>query len=104
MTREEHKKQIQSLLGMLNPEHQADASVILTNLSEDYEQTLTHSEQLETDKQNLTDRNARLRDVNADLLLKVGVGTTKPDEKEQEKPEINPVSFDSLFNEKGELL
>ena len=112
MTREEHKAIIQQMLGFVTPENQANASQLLTQLSDDYEQTLTANETLTTTNADLTTRNERLREVNSELFMKVG--TTK---KENENPPNNQnnggegsgnedpeLTFEQLFNEKGELL
>lgn len=106
MTRDEHKAAINRLLGMVSPEHQADASELLTNLSQDYEQTLTTSEQAAANVETLTANFEHLREVNAKLFLQVPTGkvnepTTHPEPVKQ--PETPP-SFESLFNEKGELI
>lgn len=105
MTRDEHKAAIQKLLGMVAPDHQAAASEMLTQLSEDYEQTLTTSEQAAANVQTLTANNETLREVNARLFLKVG-SVEKPKDKptpEPDKPCGEIPTFESLFNEKGEL-
>lgn len=104
MTRDEHRTLINSLLGMVNPEHQAEASEALNNLSTDYDATL---EQLETANNNvttLTERNEHLRAVNSDLFMQVPA-KKKPEKNEPEKGnDDEPPSFDALFNEKGELI
>lgn len=106
MTREEHRAAIQSLLGMVAPENQAGASEILTTLSEDYETTLTTSERAATDIERLTANNEKLREVNASLFLRVGQTTSTPNNPppKVEEPEMPQLSFEALFNEKGELL
>lgn len=102
MTRDEHKQAIQTLMGMIAPEHQAAASEALSALSEDYETVLTSSENLTTENRTLTDNNERLRDANMKLFLKVGEpGKAAPD-KRQESTEPK-LTFEALFNEKGEL-
>lgn len=109
MTRDEHKKAIQSLLGMVSSEHQAEASEILTNLSDDYEETLTASETAANNVAELTKNNETLRSVNAKLFLRVGE-TEKLAHVEQTetgdngKDDEKPLPFSDLFNEKGELI
>lgn len=109
MTREEHKQIIQKMLGMVTPENQANASELLTQLSDDYEQTLTASETLTANNATLTANNEKLRQVNADLFLKVGTTNKETHNNNnqasngQEQPETE-MKFESLFNEKGELL
>ena len=107
MTRDEHKQAIQKLFGMIAQDHSADASEILTNLSEDYEQTLTASETASANVAQLTEKNEKLREVNANLFLKVGVGeapTKNQEETKQTNTEDKPLPFSDLFNEKGELI
>lgn len=108
MTRDEHKKIVNQLLGMATPENQATASELLTQLTDDYEQTLTNNETLTANNATLTANNEQLRSVNADLFLKVGV-TNKQIHKQDEpgkedKPDETKLTFDALFNEKGELI
>lgn len=107
MTRDEHKKAIQSLLGMVSADHQASASELLTNLSDDYEKTLTDFEQAQADVQNLTNNNETLRQVNAKLFLRVGETEHKQEktnEHEVKSEEEKIPQFSELFNEKGELI
>ena len=112
MTREEHKAIIQQMLSFVSADNQANASQLLTQLSDDYEETLTANETLTTTNAELTTKNERLREVNSELFMKVG--TTK---KENQNPPNNQdnggqgsnnedpeLKFEDLFNEKGELL
>lgn len=108
MTRDEHKNIVNQLLGMATPEQQAAASELLTQLTDDYEQTLTNCETLTTNNATLTDNNEKLRKVNADLFLKVGT-TNKETHKETDPGQgdggnENQLTFEALFNEKGELI
>lgn len=109
MTREEHKKAVEKLLGMVSAEHHADASELLTTLSEDYETTLATSEQATSRVSELTARNEKLRAVNTDLFLKVGTTSKGNEDKGKEgdgksDTDIPDLTFDKLFNEKGELI
>lgn len=107
MKRDEHKGIITQLLGMVANEHQARASEMLTNLSDDYEQVLTASEQASANVETLTKNNETLREVNAKLFLRVGEtekSITKQDETIDKQEETKPLSFESLFNEKGDLI
>lgn len=105
MTREEHKKAVEKLLGMVSAEHQADASELLTTLSEDYETTLATSETVASENANLKTNVEKLRKVNTDLFLKVGTPTPKGKEDEgKTDTEIPDLPFEKLFNEKGELI
>lgn len=114
-TRDEHKTALNNLLGMIAPDRQGEASAILTDLSDNYEQTVTESENNASRVSELTKNNETLRKVNADLFLKVGQthnetrnnpptptqNQTVPSGGEPPKPEM---TFDKLFNEKGDLM
>lgn len=109
MKREEHSKIIKDLLTMVSADNQANASELLTQLSDDYEETLTNYETATNSVNDLTIKNERLREVNAELFLKVG--TNKKEENENGNGDDNDngaekeeMSFDDLFNEKGELI
>lgn len=107
MKRDEHKGIITQLLGMVANDHQARASELLTNLSDDYEQVLTASEQASANVETLTKNNETLREVNAKLFLRVGEtekSIGKQEETIDKQEEAKPLSFDSLFNEKGDLI
>ena len=105
MTRDEHKNIVNQLLAMAPPENQATASTLLTQLTEDYEQTLTDFETASENVTTLTANNETLRRVNADLFLKVGTSTknTNKTKEKDEQDDIPELFFDDLFNEKGEL-
>lgn len=106
MERTEHKNIISQLLGMVAADHQATASELLTQLSEDYDQVMTASEQATENVATLTANNETLRQVNAKLFLKVGSidNDPKPNPNTDPKPDEPALTFDGLFNEKGELL
>lgn len=111
MKREEHKSIIQELLGCATPDKQARASELLTQLTDDYEQTLTGSETLTSENSTLKENNEKLRQVNADLFLKVGNttntnqgGTGKENKSKGQEGKETELTFDKLFNEKGELI
>ena len=72
MTRDEHKNIVNRLLAMATPENQANASDLLTQLTDDYEKTLTDFEAATANVTQLTANNETLRQVNAKLFLKVG--------------------------------
>ena len=109
MTRDEHKNIVNQLLAMATPEQQAAASDLLTQLTDDYEQTLTNNEQLTANNQTLTTNNETLRQVNAKLFLKVGE-TDKNISHKNDNPgqgndgDENALTFEALFNEKGDLI
>lgn len=107
MTRDEHRQVINRLLGMVAADHQADASELLTNLSDDYEKTLTASESSATRITELEENNANLLKVNSKLFLRVGETekqVTHSEEPDKGEPEVKPLPFADLFNEKGELI
>lgn len=106
MTREEHKNIVTQLLGMVTPENQANASQFLTQLSEDYEATLTASETLNGQHETLQKNFETLRSVNAELFLKVGVTNPNktPAPQQDEPSELDGLTYDKLFNDKGELI
>ena len=106
MERTEHKNITAQLLGMVAPDNQATASELLTRLTEDYEQVMTEGEQAAATVATLTANNETLRQVNAKLFLKVGEvgGNPKPTDTPKDEPGEPPLSFDALFNEKGDLL
>lgn len=107
MTREEHKQAITQLMGMIASEHQADASTLLTNISDGFEQVFTSSENNANDVKKLTDDCENLRKANMKLFLRVGE-TEKEVHGKVEQPETKsedkPLPFSDLFNEKGELI
>ena len=95
------------MLGLVNADHQARASEILASLSDDYESVLSESEGRETRVNELTANNETLRAVNAKLFLKVGeVQNTPPKDPTppSEDPDKPKLTFESLFNDKGELI
>ncbi|MBQ8169057.1 hypothetical protein IJZ97_06555 [bacterium] len=109
MTRDEHKGIVNRLLGMVAADNQATASELLTQLTDDYEQTLTASEGFEANVKTLTENNETLRAVNAKLFLRVG--ESDPTKKKPDEPgkggndgDDKKLTFDALFNEKGELI
>lgn len=107
MTREEHKNIVTQLLSMVTAENQANASQFLTQLSEDYEATLTASETLQGEHQTLQKNFETLRNVNSELFLKVGATRTETHKNEppkDEPSELDGLTFEKLFNDKGELL
>lgn len=65
------------------------------------EKTLSDTiESLTNERDNLKDRNEKLINANANLLLKVGTEISKPKEEEKEE-EDEPFNFASIFDEKG---
>lgn len=107
MTREEHKQAVTQLMGMIASEHQAEASTLLTSLSDGFEQVFTTSENHANDVTKLTKDCEELRKANLKLFLRVGETEKEVHGKAEEpesKPEAKPLPFSDLFNEKGELI
>lgn len=104
LTREQIKSKFNEMLGMVTPENQATATELMTSLNDEFDGILTENEQYATKNQELTANNEKLRSVNADLFLKVGVTDKRgtPTEEPDDVPEA--ISYDTLFNEKGDLL
>lgn len=108
MTREEHKNIVNQILAMATPENQASMSGLLTQLTDDYEETLTSNETLTTTNATLTANNEQLRKVNTDLFLKVGHSSTNKNDPKNNpsnggESEIPEMKFEDLFDEKGGL-
>ena len=108
MTRNEHKEIVTKMLGMVTPENQATASELLTQLTDDYEKTLTTSETLTADNEKLKADFENMRAVNAKLFLRVGetdklLHNDNQDNANNEDDE-NKLTYEALFNEKGELI
>ena len=70
MTREEHTKLIREIRNSLNDE--GKVTDLLTQLSDDYEATLTTVENVQSDAEAVRKANESLRDTNMRLFLKVG--------------------------------
>lgn len=108
MTRDEHKQIVTDMLKLVTPENQASASEMLAKLTTDYEETLTGLETANASVTKLTSDFENLRRVNADLFLQVG--NTKKTIHEEENnnddndDEENKMTFEALFNEKGDLI
>lgn len=108
----EHRNIVNQLMGMVAPENQATASELFTQLSEDYEKQSTSLSEVSKSVEDLTKNNETLRSVNAKLFLKVGEQVTgtqdnnnRPNGSDTSENNSEDVpSYDSLFNEKGELM
>lgn len=107
MKREEHKEIIQKI--MANAGNQGELSLLLTQLSEDYEKVLTESETATANVATLNTDNENLRRVNMELFLKVGhpkQDTHADDKGGNPDPEIKgqtELTFEKLFDENGGL-
>lgn len=106
-TREEITADFQELLGFATPENQARMSELLTGLSNEFDSVLNASEEAEKRAKTLSENNEHLRKVNTDLFLQVGKVPTKSPAEGDKIPiesDLPEITFDNLFNEKGELL
>ena len=106
MTREEHKGIVNQLLQMVTPEQQAAARGLLVQLADDYGGTLDTLEQANANVATLTENNEALRKVNADLFMRVGqtIPDAKKENENNDQQDDDQLTFEALFNEKGELL
>jgi hypothetical protein len=102
MKKEEHTALVQELRTITASEKPDVARVteILTTISEDYGTQLAQVDDFKLKNDKLTNDNSNLQRVNMELFLKVG--TPKPQENNGGQP-TPQVSFDNLFNEKGDL-
>lgn len=74
---------------------------MLLNLETDMNEVFDQHDQLTQMNANLTSENKKIKEANMALFLKVG---QQPEPKPNPKPEENKtLSFENLFNEKGEL-
>ena len=99
MTGEQHTKIIQAI-----QQNVGDVALIsqkLAELSEDYSTTLATVDTSTKEVEKFKLENEKLRQANMNLFMKIG--TTKEDEETEEEEEENTLTFDALFNEKGEL-
>lgn len=104
LTREQIKSKFNEMLGFVTPENQASATEIMTSLNDEFDAILTESENIATKNQELTLNNEKLRSVNADLFLKVGVTDKNAQQTDKQDDVPEAISYDTLFNDKGDLL
>jgi regulator of replication initiation timing len=106
-SQEQANQMINDILGNLND--QGKVSEILQDFRTDYTGTLTEHANLSTSVEELTRNNESLKNVNNKIMLQLGdvssiVGKEKEQKEEQEKEEQeNELTYENLFNEKGEL-
>lgn len=103
MDRNEHQTVIEQLLPFINPDNQADATALLTQLSDGFNEVVTTNEELQTSNEKFKTDNEKLRKVNTDLFLKTGEKFKDPNAKDTEDFNEEKLSYDDLFKE-GELL
>ena len=101
MTKEEHTQAIQDIRKLVNDDD-GKITELLTNLSDDYGKILAENSDYKLKNEKLTNDNDKLRDTNMRLFLKVG--TTEKEEEEPEEKEEEKLTFENLFDEKGDLI
>ena len=101
MTRAEHDEIINKI--QANPSDTAEVSLLLTELSKDYFIVSETAEKIEKANQELKLANEKLRSTNMQLFLERG--NTPPPKSNTTEPTFaeSEISFENLFNEKGEL-
>lgn len=104
MDTSEFKQLLNEALTLVSPEYQGRASEILTTLNDEYLTLVETATTAQGQAAELTERNEKLRQVNADLFLKVGTVTPSPDTEPEPERRGAALTFDALFNEKGELI
>lgn len=83
-------------------EDDAERRTLLANLSTDVESVFDSNATLTEENNNYKDANEKLRSANMDLFLQIGK-KDEPDPDPNKDEEKEKLSFDNLFNEKGEL-
>lgn len=96
MTREEL---LQSLTDLGTIEDPAERRSKIVSISDEIGKVFDSNTKLQGDNQKLQGDNQKLKDYNMELYLQVG--SKKPPEKTE--PKTPNLSYDNLFNEKGEL-
>lgn len=103
MTREEFSARCTDVLN--NLENRGEVSTMLDELRTAYYEVVEHGEEVEAERDDLRARNDNLQQANMDLFLKVGKVATGVDEPEPiDEPEPEKMSFDDLYDERGELI
>lgn len=100
MTKEEHTQAIQDIRKLVNDED-GKITELLTNLSDDYGKILAENSDYQLKNEKLKNDNEKLRDTNMRLFLKVG--SPKESEEKSEEKEEEKLTFENLFDEKGDL-
>ncbi|MBO5715003.1 MAG: hypothetical protein J6S23_01255 [Clostridia bacterium] len=104
LTRAELKAKFNEVLGMVTPENQASVTELMSTLNDEYDSILTENETLTNRNQELVGNNEKLRSVNAELFLKVGVSDKKAQQTDTTDEVPEAMTYDALFNDKGELM
>ena len=98
MTREELTARIQAI-GTC--ESETDRLELLSQLEEEAGADYDRLTNLETNNNQLTSDNEKLREANMKLFLRIGDKKPPKDDHEEEKPK--EMKFEDLFNDKGEI-
>lgn len=101
MTKEEHTKAIQEIRKLVQDDD-GKITELLTNLSDAYGEIIAENSDYQLKNEKLKNDNEKLRDTNMRLFLKVGSPKEESEEKPEEKEE-EKLTFENLFDEKGEL-
>lgn len=81
----------------------------LTEIYDEYKKVYEEKEQFSITNKTLTEDNKKLKDYNLELFMQVGKQDEKIDNDNkklpgnEKEPEDNKLSYDDLFNEKGEF-
>lgn len=105
MTLDEHTNLIRDIRTNLNDE--GKVSELLAQISDGFSTALSERSQMEEQLNNIKTANESLRDANMKLFLRVGKSVAEDDESKEKKKDSeneNKLSFEKLFNEKGELI
>ena len=103
MTREEFSAKCSEVLN--NLDNRGEVSTMLDELRTAYYEVVEHGETVEAERDDLRARNDNLQQANMDLFLKVGkVATGEPEPEPTPEPEEEKMSFDDLYDERGELI
>ena len=101
MTQAEHEAIVNKILA--NPTDTAEVSILLSELSKDYFVVSETAEKIEKTNVELKVANEKLRSTNMQLFLERGSGPPKQTHQETSTTDESEMTFDNLFNEKGEL-
>lgn len=103
MTREEFSEKSATILSDI--EDRGAVSTTLDDLRANYYEVVQHAEDVEAERDRLKEENDKLQAANMELFLRVGkTGTAEPEPEEETEPEEPALSYDDLFDDKGELI
>lgn len=116
LEKDKYKEKINSIVNHIKNNDVTNATTELLSCIDDYNSGFDELEIMRTQNTTLTDTNKELeskigslKDVNMDLLLRVGTNQTNPSNptpninNQGNEGEKQPRKFEDLFNEKGEL-